>query len=86
MMPLGARQAKYFGKAKSQLQWLLAATVANLILAIKGKTKKRGPGKDENASDALAAWITPLSALLRSDNFGQSTNMNRRRSMLRNAA
>lgn len=30
MMQLGARQARYFGRAKTELQWLLAATVANL--------------------------------------------------------
>jgi hypothetical protein len=34
MMQLGARQARYFGRAKTELQWLLAATVANLTLAI----------------------------------------------------
>lgn len=33
MMQLGARQARYFGRAKTQLQWLIAATVANLTLA-----------------------------------------------------
>jgi hypothetical protein len=33
MMQLGARQARYFGRAKTELQWLIAATVANLTLA-----------------------------------------------------
>lgn len=33
LMQLGARQARYFGRAKTELQWLLAATVANLTLA-----------------------------------------------------
>ena len=32
MMQLGSRQARYFGRAKTELQWLLAATVANLTL------------------------------------------------------
>lgn len=41
MMQLGARQAKYFGRAKTELQWHLAATVANLTLAIgQGATPK----------------------------------------------
>jgi hypothetical protein len=34
MMQLGARQARYFSKAKTELQWLIAATVANLTLAL----------------------------------------------------
>lgn len=34
MMQLGARQAKYFGRAKTELQWLISATVANLTLAV----------------------------------------------------
>lgn len=34
MMQLGARQARYFGRAKTELQWLIAATVANLTLAL----------------------------------------------------
>jgi len=44
MMQLGARQARYFGRAKTELQWFLAATVANLTLAIAqgGETKTAG--------------------------------------------
>ena len=34
MMQLGARQARYFGRAKTGLQWFIAATVANLTLAL----------------------------------------------------
>ncbi len=34
MMQLGARQSRYFGRAKTELQWLIAATVANLTLAL----------------------------------------------------
>ena len=45
MMQLGARQARYFGRAKTELQWLLAATVANLTLAISG-------GNPENALES----------------------------------
>lgn len=62
MMQLGARQAKYFGRAKTELQWLLAATVANLILAIKAKTKKRGQGKDENGPTSPLACLVLLRA------------------------
>lgn len=40
MMQLGARQARYFGRAKTELQWLIAATVANLTLAISHRTKE----------------------------------------------
>lgn len=43
MMQLGARQARYFGRAKTQLQWFLAATVANLTLAIAGGAGKEAP-------------------------------------------
>ena len=32
MMQLGSRQARYFGRAKTELQWIIAATVANLTL------------------------------------------------------
>jgi len=39
MMQLGARQARYFGRAKTELQWLITATVANLTLALS----HRGP-------------------------------------------
>ena len=41
MMQLGARQARYFGRAKTELQWLIAATVANLSLAIGHKNKEK---------------------------------------------
>lgn len=42
MMQLGARQARYFGRAKTELQWLIAATVANLTLAIGHATGEKG--------------------------------------------
>ena len=32
-MKLGARQARYLGHAKTELQWILAAVVANLAKA-----------------------------------------------------
>lgn len=38
MMQLGARQARYFGRAKTELQWFLAATVSNLTL-VAGQSK-----------------------------------------------
>lgn len=41
MMQLGARQARYFGRAKTELQWLIAATVANLTLAIRSTSKEK---------------------------------------------
>ena len=34
MMQLGARQAKYFGREKTALQWKITAAVANITLAI----------------------------------------------------
>ena len=36
MMQLGCRQARYFGRAKTEFQWLIAATLANLTLAMGG--------------------------------------------------
>src|SRR5690606_4974789 len=63
MMQLGARQARYFGRAKSQLQWLLTATVANLTLANKTKNKKGDQGKDKNGLNGPLASFNLLYAL-----------------------
>lgn len=41
MMQLGARQARYFGRAKTELQWIIAATVANLTLALGHRSAKK---------------------------------------------
>ena len=41
LMQLGARQARYFGRAKTELHWLLAATVANLTLAINHRAEEK---------------------------------------------
>lgn len=54
MMQLGSRQARYFGRAKTELQWLIAATVANLTLAA-------GQEKGRKAANRLAK---PLHAFL----------------------
>jgi hypothetical protein len=71
MMQLGARQARYFGRAKTELQWLIAATVANLTLAIsrtnpENASKPTGDGL-KTLREALrtlfhgkmADWVTP---------------------------
>ena len=54
MMQLGSRQARYFGRAKTLLQWLIAGTVANLTLAA-------GQEKGRKAANHLDA---PLHTLL----------------------
>ncbi|MGD9788779.1 MAG: transposase [Sulfuricellaceae bacterium] len=60
MMQLGARQARYFGRAKTELQWLLAATIANLTLALGHRNEKRGHG---TAAIACTSVSTPLKSL-----------------------
>ena len=61
------RQARYFGRAKTLLQLLLAATVANLTL-IAGKladTKRRGGGAHPAAVfSALRAATSALTVAL----------------------
>lgn len=46
MMQLGARQARYIGRAKTELQWLVLATVANLTLAIAHNAKSGDAEQD----------------------------------------
>jgi len=53
MMQLGARQARYVGRAKTRLQWLLAATVANLTLAL-GFRKRQGTGNHPHGAPEAA--------------------------------
>ena len=63
LVRLGMRQARYFGRAKTLLQALLAATVANLTL-VMGKvahTKRRGGA--EGSPSALLAVRAATSAL-----------------------
>jgi len=67
LVRLGMRQARYFGRAKTLLQLLLAATVANLTL-LAGKLadrKRRGGGADPAAvfSALRAATSTLIMAL-----------------------
>jgi len=59
MMQLGARQARYFGRAKTELQWLLTATVANLTLALGHATG------ENNAEHTHTCLLHPLRHLLR---------------------
>lgn len=67
LVRLGMRQARYFGRAKTLLQLLLAATVANLTL-IAGKLadrKRRGGGADPAAVfSALRAATSTLTMAL----------------------
>lgn len=56
MMQLGARQARYFGRAKTELQWLIAATVANLTLAIGHRNKEKA------SKPALTSSNSPLTS------------------------
>ena len=61
MMQLGARQARYFGRAKTELQWLLAATVANLTLALSHKGQATAP---KPTVDRLKTLVHTLTAML----------------------
>jgi len=67
LVRLGIRQARYFGRAKTLLQLLLAATVANLTL-IAGKLadrKRREGGADPAAvCSALRAATSALTVVL----------------------
>ena len=58
MMQLGARQARYFGRAKTELQWLIAATVANLTLAISRGNPKNTPKLAQDSPKTLRKAIT----------------------------
>ncbi len=58
MMQLGARQARYFGRAKAELQWLIAATVANLTLAIGHRNKERASNLPQIPPKSLLGRIT----------------------------
>jgi len=77
LVRLGMRQARYFGRAKTLLQLLLAATVANLTL-IAGKLadrKRRGGGADPAAVfSALRAATSALTMAL-SGLFGRGLEM-----------
>ena len=42
MMQLGCRQARYFGRAKTEFQWIIAAAVANLTRVV-GEQRGRKP-------------------------------------------
>ena len=64
LVQLGVRQSRYFGRAKTLYQLLLAATVANLTLvATKTGMMSQGPGsspnKPENRPDRPAAGACP---------------------------
>ncbi len=69
MMQLGARQARYFGRAKTELQWLIAATVANLTLAIghgrAKKTKKAPFARQQGLFSRIVRAIIRIAALLK---------------------
>lgn len=60
MMQLGARQARYFGRAKTELQWLLAATVANLTLALSHRNPASTTTPRADALKALRQALTTL--------------------------
>lgn len=68
MMQLGARQARYFGRAKTELQWLIAATVANLTLAIghgrAKKTEKSPLARPQGLLSRIVRTITRATVLL----------------------
>ena len=55
LVRLGMRQARYFGRAKTLVQLLLAATVANLtLLAGRVAPAKRREGEEDSPSAPLA--------------------------------
>ena len=60
LVQLGVRQSRYFGRAKTLYQLLLAATVANLTLVatrigMMSQASGSSPNKPENRPDRLAA-------------------------------
>lgn len=60
MMQLGARQARYFGRAKTELQWFIAATVANLTLAISHRNRDTNQEPTKGGSRTLPKAFTIL--------------------------
>ena len=74
MMQLGARQARYFGRAKTELQWLIAGTVANLTLALgyggEKKAQKTSPVCPQGLLRRIAGKMLRATALLVPRPFG----------------
>ncbi len=60
LVQLGMRQARYFGRAKTLFQLLMAATVANLTL-VAGKMGVMGEGASENRSLFSALFLAVIS-------------------------
>lgn len=57
MMQLGCRQARYCGRDKTEFQWFMGATVANLTLAIG---EQKGPKAANRLNIALQRFLTGL--------------------------
>lgn len=68
LMQLGVRQARYFGRAKTLYQLLMAATVANLTLVATrvGLMRGRRNGRDHLSAQILAALMAFFVALVMS--------------------
>lgn len=62
LMQLGVRQARYFGRAKTLGQVLLAATVANLTLVATKMGLMRGRNRGQR--EVFAQLLAPIMALL----------------------
>ena len=71
MMQLGSRQARYFGRAKTQLQWILAATVANLTL-VAGMQKGGKAAGGLCISDSLKRLLNAIRLAIR-DGYSWAT-------------
>ena len=64
MVQMGARQARYFGRAKAAYQMCITAAVANLVVAM-GALYPTLRGSGDAIRSLLATWGTRLIALLR---------------------
>jgi transposase len=64
LMQLGVRQARYFGRAKTLFQLLLAATVANLTLVATRVGLMRGRGGGQSSCALLAYHFVTLTSVL----------------------
>jgi len=64
LVQLGLRQARYFGRAKTLFQLLLAATVANLTLVATKLGMMGRPGRQTAPADALRQHVISAARII----------------------
>ena len=62
MMQLGCRQARYFGRAKTEFQWMIAAAVANLTLVVE---QQKGRKARDHLGMSLQRFLSRIMQAIR---------------------